>query len=304
VPNSDNGEPKKWPKEPMIWLNEIDESANEVNGNVTLNAADTNKGIIRLMYKGDNPYVRVHITIPDGTVYEYAIVYYDTFSFTNEFVTFPLTGGDGEYDISVFEVVDRTKGTYTKIFFSKFDVAVEPKLDENGEVLYKAELVPFLPPNTYVNFSAESKAIQKAVTLIRPTNDEMDVINDIYDFVINNIKYDTSKVEGLSWPYIPDIDVTLETGKGICFDYASLMASMLRSQGIPTKLVFGYVGSDAVYHAWISCWTAKDGWLEGVIQFNGQSWNLADPTFGAGASNRDLKRLIGDGSKYDMKFMY
>ena len=49
----------------------------------------------------------------------------------------------------------------------------------------------------------------------------------------------------------------LEKKSGICFDYAALMTGMLRSQGVPCKLVVGYAGT--VYHAWISVWTAEHG---------------------------------------------
>ena len=44
------------------------------------------------------------------------------------------------------------------------------------------------------------------------------------------------------------MDDTLSSKKGICFDYAALVACMLRVQGIRCKLVIGY--ADAYYHAW------------------------------------------------------
>ena len=72
---------------------------------------------------------------------------------------------------------------------------------------------------------------------------------------------------------------TLSTGKGICFDYAALMTAMLRSQGIPTKLEIGYSGE--VYHAWISTYIDEIGWVDNVIQFDGKSWSLIDPTLAA-----------------------
>ncbi len=33
--------------------------------------------------------------------------------------------------------------------------------------------------------------------------------------------------------YLPDVDSILQEKKGICFDYAALMATMLQSQNIP-----------------------------------------------------------------------
>jgi transglutaminase-like putative cysteine protease len=49
--------------------------------------------------------------------------------------------------------------------------------------------------------------------------------------------------------YTPDTDKALEMKKGICFDYAAVVATMLRSQNIPTKLVFGYA-PNGEYHSW------------------------------------------------------
>ena len=47
------------------------------------------------------------------------------------------------------------------------------------------------------------------------------------------VAYDYDKLEGLPSSYLPDVDETLTTGQGICFDYAALMAAMLPS---PTAL--------------------------------------------------------------------
>ena len=102
---------------------------------------------------------------------------------------------------------------------------------------------------------------------------------------------------------MPDIDAVLAEKKGICFDYAALMAAMLRSQGVPTKLVTGYTGSS--YHAWISTYSEETGWVEGVIFFDGTTWKLMDPTFASsGGSSEDIMEYIGDGKNYKEKYLY
>lgn len=68
-----------------------------------------------------------------------------------------------------------------------------------------------------------------------------------------------------------------KTQTGICFDYASVMTTMLRSQRIPTRLEIGYAGEN--YHAWISTYIKDIGWVNGIIEFNGTSWTLMDPTY-------------------------
>ena len=99
------------------------------------------------------------------------------------------------------------------------------------------------------------------------------------------------------------LDTVLEKKKGICFDYAALMTGMLRSQGIPCKLVVGYAGS--AYHAWISVWTEETGWLESTIYFDGQSWQRMDPTFAStGGQSAAIMKYIGDGKNYSVKYLY
>ena len=78
------------------------------------------------------------------------------------------------------------------------------------------------------------------------------------------------------------------------------MATMLRSQNIPTRLEVGYMGD--VYHAWISTYIKDVGWINGIIEFNGKSWNLMDPTF-ASTSNSPTN-FITENSKYITKYVY
>ena len=91
--------------------------------------------------------------------------------------------------------------------------------------------------------------------------------------------------------------------KGICFDYAALMAGMLRSQGVPCKLVVGYAGK--AYHAWINVYSEETGWVNGAIYFDGDSWKLMDPTFASsGKQSKEIMSYIGDGSHYTAKYIY
>jgi hypothetical protein len=78
---------------------------------------------------------------------------------------------------------------------------------------------------------------------------------------------------------------------------------MLRSQGIPARLVIGYAGQ--AYHAWIDVWSRETGWVSSIIFFDGQTWHLMDPTFASSSGNsEDFQRYIGDGSNYSARFLY
>ena len=109
--------------------------------------------------------------------------------------------------------------------------------------LYTAEVyaeiadafAPFLQPNQYVNYSAESEAVLLAAELSTGLTDELDIVAAIYQYIITNITYDFDKAASVKSGYLPDVDAVLASGKGICFDYAALMTAMLRSRGIPDK---------------------------------------------------------------------
>ena len=64
------------------------------------------------------------------------------------------------------------------------------------------------------------------------------------------------------------IDLILETGRGVCQDYAHVMASIARRWSVPARYVSGYLapnsdGADAggESHAWVECWIPRLGWV-------------------------------------------
>jgi hypothetical protein len=115
------------------------------------------------------------------------------------------------------------------------------------------------------------------------------------------VRYDDYKASTVKSGYLPDPDETMRTGKGICFDYASLAAAMLRSQGVPCKLIFGYVSPNDLYHAWNMFWTAETGWVTVSYQVTGSQWNRLDLTFSANGADA---KFIGDGTNYAELYQY
>jgi len=226
--------------------------------------------------------VKILITVPDGVQYQY------TLRPERDFEVFPLSGGDGVYEIGVFKQVEGTR--YSMVLSTTIDVTLVD------------EFAPFLRPNQFVDFNQDSNAVRKAAELVAGETTLMGRVAAIYSFVIHNIVYDVHLAETVQTDYLPDIDAILASGQGICFDYAALMAAMLRSQGIPTKLVIGYTGD--VYHAWISVYSEEEGWLDDVIFFDGHEWRLVDPTFAASGQTAAVAQYIGDGTNYVVKFLH
>ena len=125
----------------------------------------------------------------------------------------------------------------------------------------------------------------------------------MYDYVVGGFTYDKVRARTVASGYLPNIDSVLAQKKGICFDYAAVMAAMLRSQNIPCKLVVGYTGE--LYHAWINVYTDESGWVDGMIFFDGSKWQMMDPTFASsGKKSESIMKYIGNGSNYTAKYAY
>lgn len=252
------------------------------NDFASIDASNTSQGYVMVKYNGANEKVKLQITCPDQSCYTYLI------SDRGAYDTFPLTAGNGSYTLQVLENV--AGDTYTVSLAQSINVSIED------------EFLPFLYPNQYVNFHTDSKAVSKGSDLAKDTYSDLDVVQNIYNYVIKNISYDTEKAQNVSYGYVPDVDDTLSSKKGICFDYAALMTSMLRSQNIPTKLEVGYSGD--AYHAWISTYIDDKGWVDDIIQFDGDTWQIMDPTLAATNDSAAVKKYVGDGSHYVVKYTY
>lgn len=200
---------------------------------------------------------------------------------------FPFQEGNGSYAIRIMEHVVDNK------YSEKFRVEEDVKL--------KDEFQPFLHTSVYVDYTEDSECVKKANEFAKEAMDALDYISMVYKFICKNIRYDVKKAENIPTGYIPVPDETMETGKGICFDYASLAASMLRSQGIPTKLIFGYVSPDDLYHAWNMVYTEEEGWVTVEFSVSKESWNRVDLTFSANGSD---SKFIGNGDNYADVYEY
>jgi hypothetical protein len=255
------------------------------NDKAVIDYSNAEDGYIMVKYLINNTRKhKVLITGPSELQYKYDLA-------PGAFEIFPLTDGNGTYAVDVWEQIEGTK------------YALSHKTEIS--VIMSDPFAPYLRPSQYVNYNQDSDAVRKAAELAaRPRSTGlMAKIDAIYNFVVDNIKYDYNLSKTVQSGYLPDIDAILKSGKGICFDYAALMAAMLRSQGIPTKLVVGYTGD--AYHAWISVYSEETGWINDVIYFDGKDWKLMDPTFeSTGDHSPEVMKYIGDGTNYLPKYQY
>lgn len=251
----------------------------------SIDASHTGDGYVMACYSGSDTSKRIKVLVagPSGVSYNYNLNPY------GEYETFPFSDGSGDYKVSVCQ---NTTGSKYAVLLSK---TISVQLSD--------EFAPFLRPNQYVNFTPDSAVVAKAKELTAGCGSMIDKVSIVYDFVVTNFSYDREKAQTVQSGYLPVVDEILESKTGICFDYAAVMAAMLRSQNVPTKLVIGYAGE--VYHAWISTYSEESGWVDGVIFFDGSAWKLMDPTFASTAnSSPEVLEYIGNGSNYSQKYLY
>ena len=259
-------------------------SGSEVYGNseVSIDASNSSDGYVMVSYSGDSKKVRMLIETPAGNKYNYLM------DLDGQYDVYPLSEGDGNYKIGVYENLHDDQ--YTAAFTQTISAKISNPLS------------PFLYPNAYVNFNSNSKAVAKGKELAAGCNNDLEVVENVYHFISKNITYDYDKAATVQSGYVPTVDETLATKKGICFDYSSLMGAMLRSQGIPTRLEIGYAGTE--YHAWISVYTKETGWIDGVIEFDGNDWALMDPTLASYANKKTVKEHVQSNSYYQLYYKY
>lgn len=200
---------------------------------------------------------------------------------------FPLQMKDGTY---TFRALENVSGSKYAVLYS---------VDRNISVA--DEFRPFLCASDYVPYTESSVCVKKAQELSADASDANGLISAVYAYVCGGVKYDKEKARNVQSGYLPDPDETLSTGRGICFDYASLSAAMLRSQGIPCKVIFGYVSPNEVYHAWNMFYTEESGWVTVKFEITGGQWNRLDLTFSANGADGTF---IGDGSNYKDVYCY
>ena len=251
------------------------------NDFAALDYSNTDQGYIQVRYDGPAQRAKVQILDPEGLTYTYTV-------YPGHQGFLPLTSGQGTYTVTVLE------NAFDNIYAVAFKAEVEAELTD--------EFLPYLYPNQYVWYSADSEVVSLGREISDRSTDDITYVQNVYEYVTGNITYDYALAANVPVDYLPDPDRTIETGTGICLDYASLMTALLRSQGVPAKLVVGWSGTQ--YHAWISVYLEETGWVDGAFFFDGVSWSRLDPTLAAGNRSTSVKDYVNNNANYKERFFY
>jgi len=243
-----------------------------------IDASNASEGYIKVKYLNETT-KKLKVIIDKGTS-QY------TYDLNNkgDYDTYPLQLGDGSYKIRIFENISDNK--YATVQTSTITVKLK---DQNA---------PYLVSNQMVNFNDESETVKKAKELTEGKTTDIEKLDVIYDYVISNITYDNEKAKTVKSGYLPSIDDILNKNKGICFDYAAVMAAMLRSESIPSKLVMGYTSNLSAYHAWNEVYTEETGWIVlNEMYFDGNQWRLMDSTIASSAKQSNSPKVMESTNK-------
>lgn len=200
----------------------------------------------------------------------------------------PMNMGNGSYNIRIMQ--NTSGNNYVELLSTSANVNLADQFE------------PYLHPNIFCNFSDSSASTRQARELTSRCATQADALRAICNWVADNVKYDNAKAEKLAnaTGYIPNPDDTLTTKTGICFDYASLGAAMLRAVGIPAQVVTGYVSPNGLYHAWIMAYI--DGtWHTATFTVNPKEWSRVDLTYAAAQGGNSY---VGDGVGYEDRYTY
>lgn len=196
---------------------------------------------------------------------------YDLFGREN-FEYFPLQMGSGNYNVSVFENISGNR--YRQVKARNIKAEIKNPLD-----VFRASVQT-------VNWNPEMKIIKKASELTKGLKTDKQKITAIYNFVIDTFSYDYDKINNIELTYVPDIEKIYDEKKGICYDYSAVFAAMLRSQGIPAKLIKGYTDLVKEYHAWNEVYLADE-----------KRWIVIDTTYDSSLKKMNKKFAMEKDSK-------
>ena len=193
-------------------------------------STDLQQGVVKVQMAESSASKILVLVEKDGIRYTYPIVDQDV----NQF---PLQLGNGDYTVRLMQNTEGNK--YRELN----KATVKLNISDSNQV--------FLNSIQDIEWNDSQKVVLKAKELTKDLKTDDQKIKAIYAYVTKHFKYDYAKAKTVTSGYFPNVESIYAKKTGICYDYSSVVAAMLRSVDIPTKLVKGYATpTKGVYHAW------------------------------------------------------
>ncbi|MBQ9252990.1 MAG: transglutaminase family protein [Clostridia bacterium] len=154
-----------------------------------------------------------------------------------DYEVFPLQYGNGKYTFTLYKNVSGKK------YSEEGKVSLTAKMPD--------ELSAFLYPNQYVDYNEKTAAVLEAEKLCKDMSTEKEKYKAICNYMKSHFAYDYIKSVSVKAGQLPQIDDAWKKHMGICQDLSAIMVAMLRTQGIPARLMIGTLNA-TTYHAWVT----------------------------------------------------
>ncbi len=206
------------------------------NGDLTVDCSHMDEGYIMVKGKSSQKRLKLRIRSKSDATKEESSLNYDINN-DGAYEVFPLQFGSGKYQVALYKN------------------ASGKKYSEEGKVNLTVKIPDpttcFLYPNQYVNYNENTACVVTAGELCKGLTDQAQIYKTICDYVKSNFVYDYVKSVSVKAGLLPDIDGCWEKRMGICQDLSAVTIAMLRSQGVPARLMIGTLGT-STYHAWVT----------------------------------------------------
>lgn len=154
----------------------------------------------------------------------------------------PMSMGNGRYTVSVMR---HSHGSgYLRTATAEVDVSLA------------SEDAPWKVPNAMCDYAEDGACEREAAEAVERCHGDGRLTQSKAAYAIitqaaEAFDYDYAKADACRGTsgYVPDPDATAGSHSGICIDAASMTCAMLRSQGIPARIVTGRHDGEA--HAWV-----------------------------------------------------
>ena len=160
---------------------------------------------------------------------------------------YPLTHGAGEYLCVVF--ARQGNGVNSEVFRT----TIIATFDKNE---------PYLYSNVFSHYSDDSALAKKAYEITHMLDDYETKVQNVTEYINKNIKYAYELVDEASNELV-DSDAVFDEGGGICYHFSALCSSMLKSVGIHSREVRGFVvfENKMEYHSWNEYLNEMGEWI-------------------------------------------
>lgn len=133
---------------------------------------------------------------------------------------------------------------------------------------------------------------------IEPADNPLHSLQRLSNLLYRNLDYVPGSTSAVS-----PVDHILESGRGVCQDYAHAMIAIARSWGVPTRYVSGYLhvsdpdrgeapAPQSASHAWAECLLPELGWI-GFDSTNDSLAGLGHIRLAVGRDYRDVAPTSG-----------